>query len=93
MSKGLNIDAAIARYNSIHAKEIASGKMEKMHRIELAVLLWPHVSRETAAQYLSAVALREDGRLTALQVRILCQATGADANFIFGVPPMKGVVI
>lgn len=90
--KGMAIDAAIAHFNLINHQKISSGKMDKLTRQNVAEKAFPDVSREKAAQYISALTLDPERKVERSVIDTICKMTGVDANFLFGIAPMKGII-
>jgi len=90
--KGMAIDAAIAHFNLVNHKKISTGKMSKLTRQIVAEKAFPDVSREKAAQYLSALSLNPDKKVNRMVIDSICKTTGVDSNFLLGIAPMKGIV-
>lgn len=68
--KGLRIDEAIKKCPV------------KITRTEVAVHIWPDVDRNKAAQYLSAVTLGKNKKLSPDQMRKLCEILHCSADFL-----------
>ena len=90
--KGMAIDAAISHFNLKNHAQIASGKKTKLTRQILAEKAFPEVSREKAAQYISALTLDPERKVERSVIDTICKLTGVDANFLFGIAPMKEII-
>ena len=82
----LKIKAAILHHNE-NIKEDGSPRMTQK---TIAEKLLPHVETATAQQYVANwIHGSRTGTFKPEDVARLCEITGVDANFLFGIEPMK----
>lgn len=87
--KGIRLDDSIAHFNFVKSDFIHDGKIEKLTRQRLAEAMFPNLSRTSAAEKLSRLANNDSERLSKDEIKILCEKTGVDANFVFDVKPLN----
>lgn len=77
----INIKAAIAHYND----NVKDKDIPKMSQRGLGVLVVPENPDFYISMWTKGLHL---GKLQAEEIHKICEATGVDANFLFGIKPM-----
>jgi len=62
---------------------------KKIKKREFAGLIFPYTSERSAVVCLNNYERSASTKMDRIQITTICKYLGCDANFLFGVPPMK----
>lgn len=80
----LRIDEALSYHEATKAKSAPS-----LQKKDLGELLFADAKQKTQVVNVSNLITGKTSRVAPAWVRLICKATGVDANFLFGIKPMN----